>query len=214
MTPEQAEHREFLDRYYSAARPIYDLTRKYYLFGRDRALARLLADPWDSLVEVGPGTGRNLRIIHRQRPSARLGGVQPPAPMLPHAARRCPWATFHRGFAEDVDYTAVLGEPPQRILFSYCLSMVRHREVAIERALAGLAPGGELHIVAFADLAGLPAALREGLRRWLAAFRVEPLDPGSLAASNAELVLGPGRYYVLARLRADSRLPGRRLPAA
>lgn len=201
MTPEQAEHREFLDRYYSAARHIYDVTRKYYLFGRDRALARLLADPWDSLVEVGPGTGRNLRILHRERPDARLGGVEAAAPMLTHAAHRCPWATFRRGFAEDAEYAGVLGEPPQRILFSYCLSMIQRRDAAIERALAGLAPGGELHLVDFADLAGLPAPLRAGLRRWLASFRVEPLDPGWLAAWGAETRLGPGRYYVLARLR-------------
>jgi S-adenosylmethionine-diacylgycerolhomoserine-N-methlytransferase len=202
LTPQQAEHREFLDRYYSAARPVYDLTRKYYLFGRDRALAGLLAGPWDSLVEVGPGTGRNLHILHRQRPNARLGGVEAAAPMLAHAARRCPWATFRRGFAEDAIYTDVLGEPPQRILFSYCMSMVQRPDAAIERALAGLAPGGELHIVDFADLSGLPAPVRAGLRRWLAAFRVAPLDPGWLASWGAEMTFGPGRYYVLARLRA------------
>jgi S-adenosylmethionine-diacylgycerolhomoserine-N-methlytransferase len=79
--------------------------------------------------------------------------------------------------------------------------MVQGRDAAIERALAGLAPGGELHVVDFADLAGLPAPLRAGLRRWLAAFRVEPLDAGWLARRGAELSFGPGRYYVLARWR-------------
>ncbi|MFY0535770.1 class I SAM-dependent methyltransferase [Nannocystis pusilla] len=137
MTPEQTEHRVFLNRYYRAARPIYDVTRKYYLFGRDRALEGLLAAPWASLVEVGPGTGRNLEILQRRRAWALYGGIEAADAMLERAAARCPWAHFQRAFAEDADYAAVLGAPPQRILFSYCLSMVQQREEALQRALAG-----------------------------------------------------------------------------
>lgn len=202
MNPTREQHRAFLNRYYRAARPIYDLTRKYYLLGRDRALSLLLADPWDSLVEVGPGTGRNLEILHRHRPSARIGGVEAADPMLDHTARRCPWARLTRGFAEDAEYLDVLGEPPQRILFSYCLSMVQDPAAALTRAAAALAPGGEVHVVDFADLAGLPRLLRAGLRGWLETFHVAPLRPDWLAARGAELTLGPCRYYVIARLRS------------
>lgn len=201
MTATRDEYRDFLDRYYRAARPIYDLTRKYYLLGRDRALGRLLADPWDSLVEVGPGTGRNLEILHRSRPHARLGGVEAAAPMLDHAARRCPWARFVRGFAEDAEGFDVLGEPPQRILFSYCLSMVQDPAAALARAAAALAPGGEVHVVDFADLGGLPGPLRAGLHAWLGAFHVAPICPDWLAERGAEVSLGPCRYYLLGRLR-------------
>ncbi len=201
MKPSQQEHRDFLNNYYGITRSFYDLTRRYYLFGRDRALRRLLAQPWDSLIEVGPGTGRNLEILHRQRPSARIGGVEAADAMLTHAARRCPWASLVQGFAEDAEYLDVLGEPPQRILFSYTLSMVRDPEAALARALAALAPGGEIHIVDFADLADLPAPLHAGLRGWLRRFHVEPVGPQWLAARGAHLSLGPFRYYVLAQLR-------------
>lgn len=201
MNQPREQHRAFLNRYYRAARPIYDLTRKYYLFGRDRALRDLLADPWDSLVEVGPGTGRNLEILHRHRPNARVGGVEAADPMLEHAARRCPWAHLVRGFAEDAEYLDVLGEPPQRIFFSYCLSMVQDPAAALARAAAALAPGGEVHVVDFADLGGLPGPLRAGLRAWLETFHVAPLRPAWLDALGAEVSLGPCRYYLLARLR-------------
>lgn len=201
MTPEQAEHRVFLDRYYRAARPLYDVTRKYYLFGRDRALDALLTRPWASLVEVGPGTGRNLEILQSRRPWASYGAIEAADAMLERATVRCPWARFQRAFAEDADYGAVLGRPPQRILFSYCLSMVQRREEALQRALAQVAPGGEVHVVDFADLGGLPRPLAAGLRAWLALYRVTPLDPGWLAGLGADMSLGPGRYYVLARLR-------------
>lgn len=200
MTASHEQHRAFLNRYYRAARPIYDWTRKYYLFGRDRALRRLLADPWDSLVEVGPGTGRNLEILHRHRPSARIGGIEAADPMLEHTARRCPWARLVRGFAEDAEYLDVLGEPPHRILFSYCLSMVQDPAAALARATAALAPGGELHVVDFADLRGLPRPLHAGLRAWLESFHVAPLAPEWLAARGAEVSLGPYRYYLIARI--------------
>lgn len=201
MTPDQTEHRAFLNRYYRASRSIYDLTRKYYLLGRDRALGRLLTMPWASLVEVGPGTGRNLQILQRGRPWARFGAIEAADAMLERAARRCPWARFTRAFAEDADYTAVLGAPPQRILFSYCLSMVQRPDATLDQALAGVAPGGEVHIVDFADLAGLPRPLAAALRAWLAVYRVTPLDPDWLARRGAEITFGPARYYLLARLR-------------
>jgi S-adenosylmethionine-diacylgycerolhomoserine-N-methlytransferase len=201
LTPDQTEHRIFLNRYYRAARPIYDITRKYYLFGRDRALAQLLSAPWASLVEVGPGTGRNLELLHRGRPWAQYGGIEASDAMLERAAVRCPWARFTRAFAEDADYSAVLGHPPQRILFSYCLSMVQRREQALQHALASVAPGGEVWVVDFADLNGLPAPLASALRAWLRLYRVEPLTPTWLEDQGASLTLGPCRYYALARLR-------------
>ncbi len=33
-----AAHRSFLNTYYGISRHFYDVTRKYYLFGRDRVL--------------------------------------------------------------------------------------------------------------------------------------------------------------------------------
>lgn len=202
MTASRQQHRDFLNRYYGATRWCYDITRRYYLFGRDLALRRLLKDPWDSLIEVGPGTGRNLQILHRHRPAARIGGIEAADAMRCHAARRCPWAPINHGFAEDAEYLDVLGEPPQRILFSYTLSMIQDPAAALARAAAALAPGGEVHVVDFADLAGLARPLRDGLRGWLRHFHVEPPDPAWLAAQGADLSFGPLRYYLLARLRA------------
>ena len=43
-------------------------------------------------------------------------------------------------------------------------------------ALDVVAPGGALILVDFGDCAGLPDMFKAGLRRWLAAFDVEPRD--------------------------------------
>jgi S-adenosylmethionine-diacylgycerolhomoserine-N-methlytransferase len=211
MSPTTAPeaHRRFLNAYYGPARHYYDLTRKYYLFGRDRALRELVAEPWSSLVEVGPGTGRNLRVLHKARPEARLGGLEPCDEMLAHARTRCPWAALAHGFAESADLAAVLGGPPDRVLFSYCLSMVGERRAAIARARRMVAPGGSVVAVDFADMATMPAAARSALRAWLGAFHVTPLDADLLDEADSVLY-GPMRYYAIARFRAAADVtPGR-----
>jgi len=196
-------HRAFLNRYYRATRAIYDATRKYYLFGRDATLDELAADrTWTRCIEVGPGTGRNLRALRSRRPDARLGGVEASDAMLEHARPRCPGISLHQGFAEDVDYHAVLGEPPDRILFSYCLSMVQEPDRALSHALASVGPGGEVWVVDFADLGGVRQPFRRALERWLAAFHVAPVDLALFDAHRADLRFGALRYWVRARIPA------------
>ncbi len=197
-------HRRFLNAYYGTSRHFYDVTRKYYLFGRDRAL-RELADSgprWSTLVEIGPGTGRNLRVLHSARPEARLGGVEASDEMLEHARARCPWASLAPGFAESADLGAVHGAPPDRILFSYCLSMVSDPQAALDRARQALAPKGEVVVVDFADMATMPTPLRTAFRGWLRTFHVTPLEPNLLedgAAPTGGVTYGPMRYFAIAR---------------
>lgn len=201
---ENAEHhRAFLDRYYGATHRIYDLSRKYYLFGRDTLIEQLSREAWSTLVEVGPGTGRNLRHLHTRCPQARLGGVEASTVMRNYARRRCPWAKIDLGFAEDGDIRAVLGEAPDRILFSYSLSMFQDPEAAIHNARTQLAPGGSLVVVDFSDFGDLPAILRASASRFLAAFHVRSVDDALLRASGAtSLDHGFGRYFVQARFAA------------
>jgi S-adenosylmethionine-diacylgycerolhomoserine-N-methlytransferase len=201
LSESRSEHRAFLNRYYGVSRHFYDVTRKYYLFGRDTALDRLLEQPWGRLVEAGVGTGRNLHKLRARRPAASFGGIDASDEMLVTARRRCPWAKLSLGFAEDAPFREVLGAPPDRILFSYCLSMISDPATAILHARRSLAPGGEVVVVDFADLGGLPGPLRAGLLAWLRAFHVEPLDL-RLFDRDATVSFGPLRYFFIARLSA------------
>lgn len=200
---ERAEHRSFLNKYYGLSRHIYDLTRKYYLFGRDAELRALLDESWSSLVEVGPGTGRNLRKLRRKRRDARFGGLEASDAMLTHARRKCPWAKFEQGFAESADLSAVLGEPPDRILYSYCLSMVTDREGALENSIRSLSPGGAVALVDFGDFGSLPDVFETPFRRWLEAFHVDPVSTEMLEDYGATIEWGPGRYFFRARISRD-----------
>ncbi len=202
MTDARAEHRAFLNRYYGVSRFFYDATRKYYLFGRDTVLRDLAVDrSWRRLVEIGPGTGRNLVRLARARPDAQLGGIEASDAMLAHARKRCPWAKLDHGFAENAPLADLLGGRPDRILFSYCLSMVGDRAAAITNARSALTPEGEVIVVDFADFGGLPDGAASAFREYLRAFHVEPLDPAALTDAKS-LRFGPARYYVIARFAA------------
>lgn len=200
----QDAHRSFLNKYYGISRHFYDLTRKYYLLGRDSELKQLLAEEWGSLVEIGPGTGRNLRLLQRARPQADYGGIEASDEMLGHAERLCSFARFQQGFAEQARLEAVIGRKPDRILFSYCLSMVQDPVAALENAKRSLAPGGEVVIVDFADFSRLPAIAAQGLSRWLEAFHVRPTSLSLLRSQGVQLELGPGAYFYRARIRGEA----------
>lgn len=170
------DHAALMDSVYRGQRHIYDLTRKYYLFGRDRLIAGLDARPGHTVLEIGCGTGRNLAQVAKRWPGVALHGLDLSNEMLKSAratlggAARlaqgdatafCPQDLFGRA---DVD----------RAILSYALSMIPDWQAALAQGAAVLAPGGSLHVVDFGDLAGLPAPLRKGLRAWLGAFHVTP----------------------------------------
>ncbi len=172
-----------MDRMYRRQRGIYDLTRKYYLIGRDEAIARLEPQPGQSVLEVGCGTGRNLIRAARAYPQARFYGLDVSREMLMTAEtsiRRAELSariSVAQGDATAFDPAALFGrEAFDRVLISYALSMIPPWRAALGHALDVVAPGGSLHVVDFGDCAGWPGPFKAALRRWLAAFDVEPRD--------------------------------------
>ena len=59
---------EEMDAMYRWTRYVYDLTRKYYLLGRDRLIDEMELQPGDRVLEIGCGTARNLIRLARQAP--------------------------------------------------------------------------------------------------------------------------------------------------
>lgn len=175
------DHAGLMDRVYRHQRHFYDATRKYYLLGRDEMLAGLNVPRDGTVLEIGCGTGRNLVMAARQYPSARLFGVDISKEMLRTSGR----AVARSGLAgrTRLALADASGFDPQksfgrthfdRIYLSYAVSMIPGWEQVVESALGCLAPGGELHIVDFGDLAGLPGWSRNALYAWLRWYHVTP----------------------------------------
>lgn len=178
---EDRDHGRLMDRIYRRQRHFYDLTRRYYLLGRDRLIENLAPRPGATVLEVGCGTGRNLVRAARLHPQAELFGVDISCEMLAtacHAAMRA--GTGDRIHLAAGDATrfhpyAVFGFSRfDRIFMSYTLSMIPDWQAALAQAACNLAPGGSLHIVDFGQQERLPSWFRALLRSWLSRFHVTP----------------------------------------
>jgi len=184
MSESGADQAVAMDRMYRVTRHIYDVTRAYYLLGRDRMLAKVVTNPSTATLEVGCGTARNLIKLARRPDPGLLCGLDASQEMLDTAAASISRAgvpaagheriRLRQGLAESLDAKTMFGrdEPFDTIFFSYCLSMVPTWPGAIEAAMANLKTGGHLVIVDFWDQKDLPGVFAAGLKKWLSLFHV------------------------------------------
>lgn len=199
------DHGALMDSVYRGQRHIYDATRKYFLFGRDRLIDELDCKPGMTLLEIGCGTGRNLAKIRRKWRGIEICGLDISSEMLKNArAALGPGARLARGDATQFSPDSLFGRAGfDRVVLSYALSMIPDWQAAIRQALGALAPGGSLHIVDFGDGSGFPGPFRSGLIAWLRHFHVQPrISLGIFALRmaeqlgwNCEQFNGPGGYF-------------------
>jgi S-adenosylmethionine-diacylgycerolhomoserine-N-methlytransferase len=134
----------------------------------------------ESVLEAGCGTARNLIILGRRQPDAKLFGLDASSAMLETAQSKIDSSevkniTLKTALADDFtfDETFGLAEPFDKIFFSYSISMIPPWRESVGNALANLKQGGELFIVDFYDQANLPGPFRKFLKWWLTKFRVK-----------------------------------------
>ena len=168
-----------MDAIYARQRHIYDITRKYYLLGRDRLIARLDVPAGGTVLEVGCGTGRNLIAVARRYPQARLFGFDISEEMLGTARANVARAGLNerivlkQGDATSFDAAALFGvSRHDRVFFSYTLSMIPDWQAALRRGVE--ATSGTMSLVDFGQQERLPHWFRQALVAWLAKFDVEP----------------------------------------
>lgn len=218
------QHAALMDGVYRYQRHIYDLTRKYYLLGRDHLIGQLHPPEGGSILEIGCGTGRNLAFAGKCYPHARLFGADISSEMLRSAGEMLSRKGLHqRARIGQADATNFVCENPfdiasfDRVYFSYSLSMMPGWRKALFEAVAVLAPGGELHVVDFGQQESLPNCFGVCLNAWLKRFHVTPragLEQALREAANAvggRLDYRPiyrdyARYGIVRR--CDDAMPG------
>jgi len=172
-----------MNRIYQRQRYVYDLTRKYYLLGRDTLIGRLDPPRGASVLEIGCGTGRNLIVAARRYPEAEFFGIDVSTEMLTTAidaiARAGLSSRVRVAHADAIalDGAALFGRARfERVFVSYSLSMIPRWDAALNRAIQSLGPGGELHAVDFGTFEELPAPFGSLFRSWLSLFHVSPRE--------------------------------------
>ncbi|MCK6451687.1 MAG: methyltransferase domain-containing protein [Alphaproteobacteria bacterium] len=206
---------ERMDRMYRHQRHVYDLTRKWFLFGRDALIDRLAPPSGAHVCEMGCGTARNILRMARRYPWARLYGLDASGEMLKTAQARVARARLdgrvqlRHGLAEFRESYAQFGPSAgfDAVVLSYVLSMVPDWRGALDAAVGAVRPGGAVGLVDFHDVDRLPWPLAPGLRSWLARFDVTPrpealdhlaaLERQGLGRAETRTVLGG--YAFLAR---------------
>ncbi|MEP6925427.1 MAG: class I SAM-dependent methyltransferase [Pyrinomonadaceae bacterium] len=169
-----------MDKMYRYQRHFYDLTRKYYLLGRDRMIQEMDVQTGEAVLEVGCGTGRNLIVLAEKYPAARFYGLDASGEMLKTAQTKIdgknltPHIKLQTELAEDLDYrkTFNLDDAFDTIFFSYSITMIPTWRESIQAALNNLKPGRSVYIVDFWDQKDLPKWFQKLLRSWLKQFHV------------------------------------------
>ncbi len=183
---------------YRHARWVYDLTRKFFLVGRDRGLNNLgLGSGVPSRVlEIGCGTGRNIQALLRTHAQVAVDGVDIAYPMLEaarHKLKHDPRVRLALGDATELDVQSLFGvRAYDAVLMSYSLSMVPEWRQALKQALLALRVGGRLSMVDFGDF-----------QKWgplgpLAIASLGHYDaPPLLSLRQEALALDPACYHVM-----------------
>jgi len=213
-----------MDAIYRRQRFIYDVTRRYYLFGRDRLIGDLRASGERTVLEIGCGTARNLTVAARIYPEARFYGLDVSEEMLRSARSSIARNGFEKRITlQAADATAFDAAKLfgiyrfDRIFFSYVLSMIPSWPDAVEHAAALVAPGGFLSIIDFGDFSSYPALVRRTQLAWLRRFSVIPIPAleGKIAALAGQIGFASsteplfGGYAVLARIERSNTNPQR-----
>jgi S-adenosylmethionine-diacylgycerolhomoserine-N-methlytransferase len=147
---------EAMRGYYRRHAAIYDATRWSFLFGRKAILRHLPIgnSAPQLLLEVGCGTGYNLRRLAARHAHLRLAGVDVSHDMIAQTTKAT--ASYSRRvqlFEQAYGATPLkLSQAPDFVLFSYALTMFNPGwEKAIEQAFADLPVGGRSAVVDFHD---------------------------------------------------------------
>ncbi|TCI93189.1 class I SAM-dependent methyltransferase [Tenacibaculum sp. M341] len=142
-----------IQNYYRFQSMIYDSTRWSFLFGRNLILDRIAKETSpQKILEIGCGTGYNLKNLSKKFPNSKILGLDVSADMIQIAQKKnknssniqlieSPYGTKKINFE---------GEQPDVILFSYMLTMVNPDfSSMILQAYEDLKPGGYIAVVDF-----------------------------------------------------------------
>ncbi len=171
---------ESMNRMYRHQRYFYDLTRKYYLLGRDKLIAQMDVQAGENVLEVGCGTGRNLAILAKKFPNSNFFGLDASSVMIEESQKK-----VDANLLKNVELKVALADdftaqktfnsdtPFDAIYFSYSISMIPPWKESIANALNNLKPGGSFYIVDFYDQKDLPRLFQKLLKGWLKQFHVQ-----------------------------------------
>ncbi len=152
LIPQEQRQQQKMEAYYSFQSKIYDATRWSFLFGRKTLIGKLPNLPDDAVImEIGCGTGFNLKHLVKKYPKAHIFGLDASSIMLEKAKRKL--GAYGNIKILHETYGTPSEKRPKKadlILFSYSLSMINPQWSAlIECAHGDLKEDGIIAVTDF-----------------------------------------------------------------
>jgi S-adenosylmethionine-diacylgycerolhomoserine-N-methlytransferase len=164
-----ADHAARLESFYAGQADSYDRFRRRLLQGREELWQSLDVPEEGTWVDLGGGTGANLKLFGDQLAKLRRVYLVDLSPSLLAVARkRLVQCNIRNVDLVEADATQFRPEsgPVDVVTFSYSLTMIPDWFSAIDNALAMLRPGGRIGVVDFYVSRKHPAA-GMNRHRWL-----------------------------------------------
>jgi len=143
-----------------------------YASGRRAGIEALRLAPGDRVLDLGCGTGLNVRhLLRRIGPTGHVVALDSSPAMLRQAARRVRrrgWTNVTLLCADASTVDPAAWEPVDAALSTYVLSVIPDRAAAWQTMLRGTRAGGRIAVIDMQDPQGRWAVLRP-LARWLCA---------------------------------------------
>ncbi len=152
IAEELIKQNQRIKKYYHFQSTIYDSTRWSFLFGRKLILEEIAKQTAPkTILEVGCGTGYNLKKLSKRFPSSKILGMDVSKDMLEIAQKKTAKNTTIQLIESSYGNNSnMLEEQPDVILFSYILTMVNPDfSKMITQAYNDLKPGGYIAVVDF-----------------------------------------------------------------
>lgn len=158
---------ERAERFYDRQASIYDLTRRWFLPGRSRAVRILDVRPGQRVADFACGTGANLSRLLAAG-ATDVTGIDVSPGMLRVAQRKHPTVRFIEADVAGVN----LGFAVDRAICTYALSLMDSWDDAITNMRRHLVSDGVLVIVDFHPLTGVWRSADALLGLWFRRFGV------------------------------------------
>jgi len=147
----QKNQNDLMRNYYKFQSKIYDATRWSFLFGRKKLLKLIQEEKPQHILEIGCGTGQNIRRLHSIFPQTLITGIDVSKEMISIAQQKFKnnpnIELIEQAYG---DGTINFRRPPDLIIFSYTLTMINPQWANIlKQAKKDLVLGGRLAIVDF-----------------------------------------------------------------
>lgn len=150
----ETEQAQEMNNYYKLHAKIYDSTRWTFLFGR-KQIVRLIPFPRKAklkILEVGCGTGYNLKLLAKRFPNATLIGVDVSKDMI-EKSKQATEAYANRVQLYDMPYSkdfTKVNDGVDVVLCSYSLTMINPQwQEVILKAKQDLVAGGVMAVTDF-----------------------------------------------------------------